>query len=103
MNTIANTDTNRTIIIWFLFSKRYFGALENNKDVYIVAIMCLWFCVTKLQFFLLKDGSFSLNKVYYALCFLHFSYYISILASKCHFIMCKVVICDFFSISSRGI
>lgn len=36
MNTMAKIETKSTIIIWFLFSNKYFGAFENSTDVYIV-------------------------------------------------------------------
>lgn len=39
MNIMANIDTKRTIIIWFLFSSRYLGAFENNSDVYVDVII----------------------------------------------------------------
>ena len=34
MKAIANIDTNRTIIIWFLFSSIYLGTFLNSDEVY---------------------------------------------------------------------
>lgn len=36
MKTIANSETKRTMIIWFLFSSRYLGTCLNSGDLYSV-------------------------------------------------------------------
>ena len=53
INTIANIETKSTIIIWFLFSRRYLGAFENNIEVYVVAIILsiAYFSLQKYKFF----------------------------------------------------
>ena len=48
MKIIANTDTKRTIIVWFLFSSRYFGTFLKSDDVYSTIMLAIAYACAKI-------------------------------------------------------